>query len=119
VFQGAPGFEKALKDRYDRHHALGAPVQPYVLVQGENKGVARSAYVILNGVPWKASSVLNAVDICFKTCYVLNCGFPPEAMHLWLLVQRHLYKFEYVGDRVIDTVTDFIRKVESCVVDAA
>lgn len=71
-----------------------------------------ACYVIVNDVHWRASSVLNAIDICFKSYFTLHAEYPPEARHLWMLVQQHLYGITLAGDSEYACVTDFKSKLD-------
>jgi len=82
------------------------------LVLGENEQSARATYVEVNQNPWKVGGVLSAIDVCFKACFVLNCCYPPEAMHLWYLIQQALYKIHVSGDPIFDSVVNLIDELE-------
>ena len=112
-FQDAGEFDKAIGDRQDRAQKAGCPVQPYILVMGPTTNDAVATYVIVNKAPWKTSSVLQAVDICLKTCFALNCLYPPESYHLWLLIQNYIYKITLDEDVSVSSVTTFMQKLDA------
>ncbi|XP_052122709.1 uncharacterized protein LOC113214211 isoform X2 [Frankliniella occidentalis] len=112
-------LDVTIKSRHERASKFGAPVQPYIVVLGEHEDTCRAAYVIVDRVPWKVGGPLAAVDLCFKTCFGLNCHFPPEAMHLWLFVQHYLYNAEIYEDPVIESVISLIDHLNNVVEDDA
>ncbi|KAJ1530187.1 hypothetical protein ONE63_005116 [Megalurothrips usitatus] len=104
---GAGDFEKVIRDRKDRHVKLKAPLQPYIAVQ-EDDGKVRASYVIVDTNAWKMGSLLSAVEVCYKTTWVLNCGYAPEAQHLWNLLQKAVCKVQFQEDKHFASVDSFL-----------
>lgn len=50
------------------------------------------SYVTIDEVLYSTDSTLEALDICFKTFHVLNLSYPDASKHLWMLIQKGLYK---------------------------
>lgn len=67
-----------------------------------------AAYVCINDCLWKVGSVLQAVDVCFKSFFALDAEYQAEAYHLWLFIQRALYDIYMPGERSVTNVTTLI-----------
>lgn len=72
---------------------FGLTLQPFVCVVGAPNNITQ-CLVVVDNIQWVAASPIQALDICFKTFHALHGKYPPEARHLWLLIQRCLYKIE-------------------------
>ena len=112
-YQDAGLFNTAIKSRQERATKLGIQIQPYIIVLGPTADVAQASYVIVNDTKWKLRSVLQAVDVCFKTCFALNCNFAAEALHLWMLIQNYLYDISIENDVCIPSVVTLLQKLAS------
>ena len=66
---------------------------PYILVLGEGEA-CHQAFVIFAGRALEQRTLLGALDICFKTFYVLDINYPKECSHVWELLQSAIYKME-------------------------
>ena len=67
--------------------------QPYVIIAGEDLTKIKHAYVCVDRTLYTVSSVLQAVDICFKSFHIFNLIYPIESKHIWLIIQKSFYKF--------------------------
>lgn len=75
-----PGeFEEKKRARREIYATLKAPVQPYIGVIVQEDTVSAS-YVIVDDIVWKASSVLQALEVCFKSHFSLHCEYAPEVI---------------------------------------
>lgn len=95
-------MQQAIRNRVTRYRELGLTCQPYVLVvapPGDNNIVA--SYVVLDENLWKCGSVLTSVEVCFKSFFALNTPYNPEAKHLWLFIQQHLFDISLPDDTFI------------------
>lgn len=90
---------------------MNATVQPYVIVVGDIKHSITAAYVCINSCLWKVGSVLQAVDVCFKSFFALDAEYQAEAYHLWLFVQRALYDVYLPDERSVTNVTTLISRL--------
>jgi hypothetical protein len=75
--------------RRDKLYKFGAHVQPVVIVVGDVEAPS-GVYVVVDTTTWKVTSVLNGVDICFKTFHALHATYPLET-NTWLLLQKLVY----------------------------
>ena len=60
---------------------------------------------------FEVENFLKALDICFKSFFVSNCGFPPQSEHIWQLLQLGLYKFETTNDKIILSVQELLNDI--------
>ncbi|KAJ8671522.1 hypothetical protein QAD02_002781 [Eretmocerus hayati] len=65
-------------------------VQPYIIIVGELKAI-NDIFVNVDDTLYQVSSVLEAIEICFKAFFVFNLEFPYDSEHLRLLFQRGIY----------------------------
>ncbi|KAJ8674205.1 hypothetical protein QAD02_014671 [Eretmocerus hayati] len=65
-------------------------IQPYIIIVGELEAIS-DIYVNVDNVLYQVSSVLEAIDICFKVFFVFHLQFPYDSQHLWLMIQRGVY----------------------------
>ncbi|KAK3932764.1 LOW QUALITY PROTEIN: Glutamate racemase 2 [Frankliniella fusca] len=98
----AAELQELIRERRDRYSKLKAPMQPYIAVVTGEESVTAS-YVVIDDILWKVSSVLKAVEVCWKACFSLNCDYSREAQHLWLLVQKALYNISLPEDPVLSS----------------
>ena len=101
-------MEEYKRKRVDKYTVFKATNQPYILVVSEVKNSVRDVYVVVIEAKWIMSSILQAVDVCFKAFFSLNSDYPPEANHIWLLLQNALYEAHIEGDTLVGTVTSFL-----------
>lgn len=89
-------------------------MQPYIIVVGNEDSIT-AAYVCINSTLWKVGSVLQAVDVCFKSFFALDVEYPAQAYHLWLFVQRALYDIYLLGERSVTNVTTLINRLNQII----
>lgn len=106
--QGAADLQEAIRARATRYSNYGLTNQPFVLVNADPDGDIISSYVAVNDILWRTGSVLSAVDTCFKTFFALHTPYTPEARHLWMFIQKHLYDITLPGDVFISPVNVLI-----------
>ncbi|CAG9822095.1 unnamed protein product [Phaedon cochleariae] len=75
--------EKALK----RKISYGE-VQPYIILVGPQLSETTTAYVVVDKILFKHTSVLKALDILFKTFIALDLKYPPPSEHIHTLIQK-------------------------------
>ncbi|KAK4886725.1 hypothetical protein RN001_002996 [Aquatica leii] len=63
-------------------------VQPYLIIEGPTLKEIRKVYVIVDELRYQFESSKKAFDTCFKLFHVMNASYPPQAEHIWLLIQR-------------------------------
>lgn len=70
--------------------SLGGCVQPYVTCIGRVDAVE---YCIVTFLKYKVrlDTILQAVDFCFHLFHVFNVPYPPQAKHLWQVLEISFY----------------------------
>ncbi|XP_048513603.1 uncharacterized protein LOC125501492 [Athalia rosae] len=91
---------------------LGLPVQPYIIVVGPTLQNIKSFYVSIDKILYQLPSALKAIDICFKAFHTFNALYPPEAEHIWYLIQSGLYKFKTKWDKQVSYVMDIVNSIQ-------
>ena len=97
-----------------REKALGRgdTVQPYLLVEGASLANINTVYVIIDTIRYQCKSVLEALDICFKSYHSLNGHYPKASEHILTLIQKAVYKINTASDKIypgIALVLKFIK----------
>ncbi|RXN34367.1 hypothetical protein ROHU_004056 [Labeo rohita] len=65
---------------------------PYVLSL-ENGHIDSQAFVILAGKALEQSTLIGAVDVCFKSFYVFDVNYPKQCFYCWEFIQN-VYELE-------------------------
>ena len=50
-----------------------------------------SVYCMYDDVVYQLDGLIKAVDVCFKTFFVLNAKYPAEAINVWTLLQKAVF----------------------------
>lgn len=62
-------------------------------------------YVVVDDNIYRTYSILNALDFTFKSFHALNANYPRESEHIWLVIERFLYKIEVSPIRIPAVLT--------------
>lgn len=98
--------------RKEKMASLGFSVQPYIVIIGPTVAEIHTRYIIINNVKYSSktdvrydsTSIINAVDTCFKILFALNAAYPSECANVWFFIQKVLYKLTTKYDKVYTTV---------------
>ncbi|XP_067208165.1 uncharacterized protein [Linepithema humile] len=85
-------------------------VQPYIIVVGQLENISQS-YVSIDEILYSTKSTLQALDICFKAFHVLQINYPDASKHLWMLIQKGLYKFHTQWDTSFSNTEHILKKL--------
>ncbi|KAA0718498.1 hypothetical protein E1301_Tti021987 [Triplophysa tibetana] len=66
---------------------------PFVLAMGNIRHISQ-AFVILNGQALEQTTLLSAVDVCFKAFYVFDVNFPRQCASTWEFLQTVVFQME-------------------------
>lgn len=80
-----------------RAKQLKIGVQPFLILIGTLEDI-QDVYVCIDDVLYKANGVLHGLDICFKSFYVFNLKYPMASEHIWLLIQKGIYRINFPTD---------------------
>lgn len=90
-------MRKSIRDRRGQLKGEDGGGQPLIVIVGGETQV-RSVYVSVANELYQCDSVLQALDIFFKTFHALHTAYPTESAHIWLMMQRGVYGFETEWD---------------------
>lgn len=57
--------------------------------------------------------MVDAVDVCFKVFHVLGLKYPTANEHIWLLIQKCIYKFATKWDNIIPRIEYILKQFEN------
>lgn len=63
---------------------------PYVLMLGDNQ--CFQAFAVINGAALEQSTLLAAVDVCFKAFYVFDINYPKQCSPVWQFPETVVYE---------------------------
>ncbi|XP_026124521.1 uncharacterized protein LOC113106635 [Carassius auratus] len=66
---------------------------PFVMVMGNGQQISQ-AFVIINGQALEQSTLLAAVDLCFKAFYVFDMNYPKQCASTWEFMQHVVFQIE-------------------------
>jgi len=104
-----------MKRQNEYYASISATVQPYIIVVGNVENSITAAYVCINNNLWKLGSVLQAVDVCFKSFFALDAEYQVEAYNLWLFIQKALYDIYLLGERSVINITTLINRLNQMI----
>ncbi|KYQ52767.1 hypothetical protein ALC60_08106, partial [Trachymyrmex zeteki] len=76
------------EEKIKQAQKFGLTVQPYIIVIGPTLTELHAFYVCFDKALYQVSTVLEAVDICFKVFHVFDLHYPPESEHIWYTIQN-------------------------------
>lgn len=109
----------AFKQKEDELHeqALkeGLKLQPKIFVIGESIANLTEFYVYLNGMLYKVSSLLRAVDLIIKLCFVFNLEYSAKSKYVWIFLQECFYEIPFVESipRIHNILNKFKKNVSN------
>lgn len=60
-------------------------------------------------VLYNVCTPLKAVELCFKLIHALNAQYSPEAVHIWLCIQKGIFKINSKYDKSYTSVNQFLQ----------
>lgn len=85
-------------------------IQPYIIVVGKSINEITSSYVCIDQVVYATHSVLEALDLCFKIFHIFHVEYPIESKHLWLIIQKCLYRISTSYDVIFSHTENIIHQ---------
>lgn len=71
-------------------------------------------FISVDNTLYKVSSALKAIDLCFKIFQIFDVEYPIESAHIWLLLQRVLYDYKSILDKMTPNITKAISDIYVC-----
>lgn len=95
----------------------GGSVQPLVLAiggDGKSWSSVEKYWVYINSPLYEFSSLVDAVDICFKATFVYNLHYSPECESVWQVIQNKFYNLQTPSLRVLSSTESCMRLLDEC-----
>jgi hypothetical protein len=73
-------------------------LQPLICVVGADFQIAKDFYVYYFNTYYKFSSIIRAVDICFKIFQVFNLKYSIQSILVWTFIQHYFYNIHCESD---------------------
>ncbi|XP_055918822.1 uncharacterized protein LOC129950904 [Eupeodes corollae] len=86
-------------------------LQPKIFVIGESLESLKEFYVYLEGIRYKVSTLLDAIDLVVKISFVFNLDYTQKSKYVWFFLQEYIY--EIVPDEKISKIKNIISKLEN------
>ena len=83
----AEGVQEEIKKRIEKK----IPIQPFVIIVGNLKSPTE-ILVYFDEIKYKCTTIIKAIDICFKIFHVFGCKYPSECAAVWTFFQTFFYK---------------------------
>lgn len=90
--QNPADLEDKIELQRNRAAALNLTLKPFIILEGRDDSSISAYYVCVDNTRYKIGSVLEAIDICYKSFFVLHACYPKECQQVWLFIQNCLYK---------------------------
>ncbi|KAL4720806.1 hypothetical protein ACJJTC_006795 [Scirpophaga incertulas] len=87
---------KRRRDKFQQHNIT---LQPFIIIIGRDYMNIDKFYVIINDTFYLLHTILDAVDVCFKSFQVLNCRYPIECVSTWQFIQKGVYQIQTPWDK--------------------
>lgn len=94
-------------------YQMNLTIQPYIIVVGPTLAELSSFFVSVDKVLYNVTSAFKAIDTCFKIFHVWNVEYPAASDHIWLLIQRELYKFMTKYDKKTSYILEIISALKN------
>ena len=79
--------------------------QPLLVVVGPLVEI-KEAYVVVDNIRYKAHSCLEALDLCFKLFFALECKYPQASHSIWHFIQLVCYNIITIPNNPIKSVKE-------------
>lgn len=97
------------------HLSMAITLQPFIMLVGSSFIDFNDIYIVVDETKYKLTSVLKALDICFKIFQVFNLEYPKQSAKVWIFIQKYLYNVhtKYDGqDLSVETLVQSLNQVK-------
>lgn len=94
LLQNAHELEEQINELRKKSAANKNTVQPFIIAIGENFFEATEFFMYCDGVIYKFSSIVSALDCCLKTFYILNLSYPSASKTFWYIMQHSIFEIK-------------------------
>lgn len=95
--------------------AFNLSLQDFIIVVGPTLTAVTNVFVSIDSILYSVPSVLQALDICFKAFHTSSAKYPPESEHIWLIIQRFIYKIKTIWDKKIPVVEKILQDLNKLI----
>lgn len=68
----------------------------------------KRGFVIVDSFFYSPGSLLQCIDLCFKSFFAFNLEYPSESEYIWLSIQQVLYGINIPHQHIPASVLEFI-----------
>lgn len=91
-------MKEALRDRRNQLLSPDGGGQPLIVLVGPSETNIQASYVSVADILYKVDGIIEAIDLFFKSFHAFHISYPPESQHIWMTLQRGIYKFQTEWD---------------------
>ncbi|CAG9765773.1 unnamed protein product [Ceutorhynchus assimilis] len=108
-----PGdIEKTIAEQKEKSLNKKQTVQPYILVDGPDLINFRRIFLVVDTLRYQFDYPKKAFDILFKAYHVFKAKYPLPGEHIYLLIQRCIYKIKTKYDIIQPYVLNILQQLE-------
>ncbi|CAG9763626.1 unnamed protein product [Ceutorhynchus assimilis] len=108
-----PGdIEKTIAEQKEKSLNKKQRVQPYILVDGPDLINFRRIFLVVDTLRYQFDCPKKAFDILFKAYHVFKAKYPLPGEHIYLLIQRCIYKIKTKYDIIQPYVLNILQQLE-------
>ena len=65
-----------------------------ITTAGDAEDTTTEVFIVINEINFKivSCSIIDALQYCYKSFFVLNVDFPCECKHIWTFMQSNIYQ---------------------------
>lgn len=89
----------------------GLTLQPLIILAGPLAKIDK-AYVCVNDILYSVDSVLDAIDLCFKTFIVFDSAYPVKSEKYWTVIQKSIYEIDFPTDSTYRSANVLIGEIK-------
>lgn len=90
---------------------MKSTIQPKIFVVGETCENLSEFIVILNDITYKVETLLRAIDVVIKICFVFDLKYSALSKYVWVFLQEFIYDIPY--SEKISKVQNIINKIKN------
>lgn len=104
----AGDIEQTIINQREKALAKKLSIQPYIILQGSLSEGVSAPLLIIDDVKYQFQSITKSFDTLFKLYHTFNARYPKAGDHLYLIIQRCVYKIETKYDNVVCYIMDVL-----------
>lgn len=67
-------------------------VQPKIIAIGDTIENLKEFYIYLDGNRYKVPTLVSAIDLVIKCCFVFNLEYSAKSKYVWIFLQEYIYE---------------------------